>query len=346
MVESTTAVGNVASDSSGPPKCQKSRQGGSRRLGSRVVSDGATTYPPDPRFETASEALVWSTLREQLRDGDVMLHGVRFSDPRAGDVEADILLLLPDLGAVVIEVKGGQVSYADGQWHTSYGGISRRIHPIDQARRAKHAVRRFLDRQPGWPYGYLRTEWMVAFPYTPVDGDLGPEGRRDLILGSEDLGSAMQRIVAVMSLPVSEPPVPAAPWVEQAIALLRVGDRRVEVSADEGRPESMPASPRSVDRRRWWAVGIAAAAVLAAGITGGVMWGRSMPARTGETVPVVEQAQNSGSCHPAYTPCVDPVSDVNCIDVGARVTVLNPAVDPLDLDRDGDGLGCESYPAT
>ena len=315
------------------------------------MSDAATAYPPDPRFETASEALVWSVLREQLRDGDVMLHGVRFSDPRSGDVEADILLLLPDLGAVVIEVKGGQVSYSGGQWHTSYGGVSRRIHPIDQARRAKHAVRRFLDRQPEWPYGYLRTEWMVAFPYTSVEGDLGPEGRRDLILGRDDLDRALERIIAVMSLPVSDPPVPDAPWVGQALALLRSGDPAPgggagNQSAGSPRADGSAAGGSAAGgSRRWWALGIAGAVLLGAGVTGGVLWSRSAPSSPGRSVPVVDPSAGATSCHPAYSPCVDPLSQVNCPDIGRQVRVLDPAVDPLDLDRDGDGIGCESYPA-
>jgi hypothetical protein len=54
----------------------------------------------------------------------------------------------------------------------------------------------------------------------------------------------------------------------------------------------------------------------------------------------------AGTCHPSYTPCVPMAEDVDCqggsgngpVYVG-RVTVIGP--DVYDLDRDGDGIGCE-----
>jgi outer membrane biosynthesis protein TonB len=51
-------------------------------------------------------------------------------------------------------------------------------------------------------------------------------------------------------------------------------------------------------------------------------------------------------CHPSYDPCVPIVSDVDCAGGGGngpvytgRVRVIGP--DEYDLDRDGDGVGCE-----
>ncbi|MSO27862.1 MAG: NERD domain-containing protein [Candidatus Nanopelagicales bacterium] len=55
-------------------------------------------------------------MKHQLRDCDVLLHGVRFIDIEHGEVEIDLLVLMPDRGAVVIEVKGGAVSYREGGW--------------------------------------------------------------------------------------------------------------------------------------------------------------------------------------------------------------------------------------
>jgi hypothetical protein len=54
----------------------------------------------------------------------------------------------------------------------------------------------------------------------------------------------------------------------------------------------------------------------------------------------------AGGCHPSYDPCVPLAADVDC--QGGEgdgpaytgfVTVIGP--DDYDLDRDGDGLGCE-----
>ena len=48
-----------------------------------------------------------------------------------------------------------------------------------------------------------------------------------------------------------------------------------------------------------------------------------------------------GDCHSAYEPCLSVVEDLNCSDVQGPITVKDPAIDPYQLDRDGDGTGCE-----
>ena len=79
----------------------------------------ALLIPEHPNFEDESEQVVWEALRSQLRDGDVLLHGVRFTDPTHGEVEIDLLILMPDCGAAVIEVKGGHVTFTQGEWRQS-----------------------------------------------------------------------------------------------------------------------------------------------------------------------------------------------------------------------------------
>ena len=53
------------------------------------------------------------------------------------------------------------------------------------------------------------------------------------------------------------------------------------------------------------------------------------------------------NCHPAYTPCIPNLSGdaLNCGDLSSSqkpVTVINPSVDPYNLDGDGDGQACTS----
>ena len=178
--------------------------------------------PPVPAFQTDSERLVWSQLADTLEPGEVLFHGLRFTDARDGDIEIDLLLLSPERGAAIVEVKGGLVQYKEGEWTLSTnGGSSRRIHPVEQARRAKHALRRYLDRCPEWDFGLLRSQWFLALPHTPVDGDLGPEAPRERVMGQGDLPRLRTMLNVGLSDAPREPPVPPTDWVPLAIQLLR-----------------------------------------------------------------------------------------------------------------------------
>ena len=52
-----------------------------------------------------------------------------------------------------------------------------------------------------------------------------------------------------------------------------------------------------------------------------------------------------GDCDPAYLDeCLpSPPPDLDCADIGHRVTVDHSNGDPHRLDADGDGYGCDSY---
>jgi len=177
--------------------------------------------PPTPAFQTASERLVWTALVESLEPGEVLFHGLRFTDPKEGDVEIDLLLLSPARGAAIVEVKGGLVEFRDGEWTTtSNGGAKRRIRPVDQARRAKHALRRYLDRSSEWSYGLLRTQWFLALPMTDVSGDMGPEAPRDRIIGRGDVARLRSMVNEGLRTAPREGPVPTEQWVDQATRLL------------------------------------------------------------------------------------------------------------------------------
>jgi len=145
----------------------------------------AIVIPAEPEFAHESERMVWDVLRRKLRDCDGLLSGVRFSDPEYGDVEIDILVLMPDCGAVAIEVKDGAVSYRDGGWKQTDALEYRSIDPARQDRNGAHSLRRFLQRQHHWSPGQVRASWMIAPPHTHVAGDLGPVGRRNLLIGEQ-----------------------------------------------------------------------------------------------------------------------------------------------------------------
>lgn len=301
---------------------------------------GGRAIPDQPVFAGRAERAIWEALRDSLRDGEVLLHGLRFTDAQAGDVEIDLLLLVPQRGAAVLEVKGGVVAYRDGQWtSTASDGAVRRIHPIAQARRAKHALRKYLDRQPEWDLPLLPTQWLLALPRTTVTGDLGPEGRREQIIAAGDTDVRGIVDAALEELAATPPADPD--WVEKAVQLL-LSAPEASTSRDRWAAADDASPARS---RRTLAVAGAAAVLAAVGIGGGAtalaLRSDSGPA----AVPVETTVTPTGSCDPGYSPCVRQAEDRDCTDLGFRVQVLSTA-DPYDLDRDRNGIGCESYPVS
>ena len=95
-------------------------------------------HPENPTFQTGSEREVWERLRDGLGEEDVLISGLRLTDEDK-DYELDLVVLMPDVGCLVLEVKGGSVWYDEGWW-IRRNGQEERIHPVDQARDAKHAV--------------------------------------------------------------------------------------------------------------------------------------------------------------------------------------------------------------
>lgn len=330
-----------------------------------------------PNSATKSERLVIESLRSQLKPGEVLLEQVRFTDSKYGDVEADVLLFIPNAGVAVIEIKGGIVQYQDGQWVTTdEGGYHRRIHPIEQARKAKHAVRRYLDRQPNWTGGLLRAEWFAAFPFTQVDGDMGPEGRRELLIGKNDLGQELERIRSVLASPINGDVVMNQELMQLALDLINnPSDKSVTVG------ESRLIGTRQANLVLLWIVltGISAFAgywidkLDMSPVLYGVSFALAMTtlwmfhririipslrkkyASIGFATALLLLGSYGGSylsgnpnltnaeCNPNYFPCVpDDVADIDCNEIEWRVDVVGN--DVYNLDRDTDGIGCEWNP--
>ena len=181
---------------------------------------GALLIPASPDYADDSERIIVESLRAQLDDQDVILHGVRFTDEQFGDVEIDVLVLIPALGAVVIEVKGGYVQYRDGRFLQT-GAQQREIDPVHQARKGLWSFGRYLERQPTWSRGRVSSAWLVAFPYTPVSGDMGPQAPREVIIGEADLGQARRIVERALGASDAHTQTLAAGWVDAALDALQ-----------------------------------------------------------------------------------------------------------------------------
>ncbi len=126
--------------------------------------------PSDPKFTTDSEREVWERLRDTLGPDDVLLANLRLTD-ETKDHEADLIVLMPDAGVVVVEVKGSSVWYDDGWWQRRRGKDTR-IDPVGQARTTKYAVRDYAARDPRWGRrNHIAWGHAIVTPYSDFPDD-------------------------------------------------------------------------------------------------------------------------------------------------------------------------------
>jgi hypothetical protein len=87
---------------------------------------------------TATEKLIAKAILKHLRDEDILITGLRFHYHEDGDVEIDAVIIFPDVGIGVIEVKGSQIAFADGTWWQTTPDGAKEIDPAGQTRRGWH----------------------------------------------------------------------------------------------------------------------------------------------------------------------------------------------------------------
>ena len=151
----------------------------------------ARCIPLNPAFATESERQVWQLLRTQLGNDALIVANLRVTD-RKKDHELDLLVVIPGAGAIVVEVKGGNV-WHDGQtWCQRRCGEVAAIYPVDQARDGRYAVRSYVERDPRWrDTSRSRIRWghAVVLPYTTLAEDFElPDCPRWSVVDKTQLG--------------------------------------------------------------------------------------------------------------------------------------------------------------
>lgn len=148
-----------------------------------------------------SERKVWQSLEPLDNDWHV-LHSVAWIGPRErgrpSDGEIDFVLLHPEVGVLLLEVKGGRIELTDGQWTTiDRNGVSHTIDPFKQVKESKHSLRTYLkEARP--PVSWVEDCHAVAFPdCTVASQSLGPNAPREVILDRDDLKDAPRAITRV-----------------------------------------------------------------------------------------------------------------------------------------------------
>lgn len=184
---------------------------------------GARLIPAEPVFPHNVEREVCERLVRHLGDGDVVLANLRLTDHEQ-DHEADLVVLMPGAGIVVVEVKGGSVGVdGQGRWW-QHGGGSREIDPVRQALRVKHAARQYVQDDPRWAgSSRSRVRWAhtVVTPYSPVPDDFSlPDCGRDMVHGRDDQQRLAQRVRAVTQTQETNYRVPTHDDVDLIVEIL------------------------------------------------------------------------------------------------------------------------------
>jgi hypothetical protein len=130
-----------------------------------------TSVPEDPRWAPESspaERTLWRWCVEQLPDRVLVLPQVAMTVGEGGRVEeaeADLVLLDPEHGLTVVEVKGGTLSYdaTRAVWRRAEGGAREVRDPVQQAKRARSVLRAALASR-GVVTATLAMRWVVATP--------------------------------------------------------------------------------------------------------------------------------------------------------------------------------------
>lgn len=190
--------------------------------------------PETPRFKNNAEKRVWEALRSRLRPSDVLLYGVKLCG-RDGDWEADLVVLMPE-GFATIEVKGGQVWFANGEYVQLRKDGRHSIDLADQAKSEKYLVRRHLVDHKRWSLAAPRMVHLVALPDTSLAAaaDFGPGLPRDQVIAKGEEREAMGRIYDLLVGVLQNQPQkqPGDRGVELATEILAGrGDSQAEVAA-------------------------------------------------------------------------------------------------------------------
>jgi hypothetical protein len=154
-------------------------------------------------IEHGSEEPVYRALRDQLPDDFIVLHSYPWLRPwrdtgALAEGEADFVVMHPEKGLLVLEVKGGEsIQYVGQRWyrHTNAGSVEFKD-PFVQARRNVHAL---LDiarersggriRKDSLTYGYA-----AVFPHVDYDGAPPPHADRAIVISRRHLPYMEQAI--------------------------------------------------------------------------------------------------------------------------------------------------------
>jgi hypothetical protein len=149
-------------------------------------------------LQSKAEARFYRACRDHLGPRYLVLHSIPYitrlsGEPRDG--EADFVVFAPDKGILVVEIKGGGISYSptQGQWcSVNASGEKNPIKdPFTQVTKEKHALLDLIRGHKAWPA--LGIKWLLAghAVFLPdvdrLDPLVLPHAPREIIGGRQDL---------------------------------------------------------------------------------------------------------------------------------------------------------------
>jgi hypothetical protein len=165
-------------------------------------------YPAllDPTTQSSAERQLYGAFARQLDDQWVIFHSVKWLDTQGRqpcDGETDFVVAHPQMGILVIEVKGGDIRFDEGTEHYSSTNSSGYVvdigDPFDKATADKHLLISKLRRTPHFPRRRIVFGHMVAFCDAVVEASwLRPNAPREIIIDALDLNSIEERLRSAM----------------------------------------------------------------------------------------------------------------------------------------------------
>ena len=152
---------------------------------------------------SSGEDRLAAALEQQLKPPWAIHRNVAWLEKRPGeepqDGEADVVLAHPDLGVMVIEVKGGRIQRVGGQWESvDRNGRANTIKdPFAQVTRAMHRLKRVCGAMPAWPSHDVRFTRAVCFPDAAYDRSMTPDGPREIVIDHGDLADSGGHVQAI-----------------------------------------------------------------------------------------------------------------------------------------------------
>jgi hypothetical protein len=163
----------------------------------------ARMYPdvPPGDLEHTSEEPVYVALRDQLGDDYVVLHSYPWLRPWRGEAllegEADFVVVHPQRGILVLEVKGGDVRYDRRRWfRDTPNGPKEFQDPFTQARKNMHALLDIIRERSGKRLGRedMAHGYAVVFPHLDYEGAPPPHADKAIIISRRHLPMMAQAI--------------------------------------------------------------------------------------------------------------------------------------------------------